>query len=55
MKCKGCGRVVKELNDEDMCSKCQDKWLDDILKKNPEVMSLVRLNEFKEDIDLGGN
>lgn len=52
MKCKGCGREVDKLIDEEVCEGCHDKWLDKMLA-DPNTAPIMRLNKFKEDLDGG--
>ena len=51
--CKKCYSLTNILHDEELCTLCHDKWLDKLMN-NKDLMAMVRLNRFKEDIGLGG-
>lgn len=50
MKCKGCGRNVDKLIDEEVCEVCYDKWLDHMLS-DPNLAPIIRLNKYKEELN----
>lgn len=49
-KCKNCGRFVEKLIDEDLCERCHDIWLDNIIKET-DILKIVELNRFKDELD----
>ena len=50
MKCKNCGIDVDKLIDDEICERCHDIWLDNLIKET-DILSMVRLNKFKGDLD----
>lgn len=53
-KCKNCGKEVDKLHDEEICTTCHEIWLDNLLN-DTDVMVMVRLNRYAQDIGLGGS
>lgn len=49
-KCKNCGRTVEKLIDEELCERCHDIWLDNLIRET-DILKIVELNRFKDELD----
>ena len=49
-----CLNEQDKLNDDELCDRCHDIWLDNLLK-NTDIMKMVELNRYAKDIGIGAN
>ena len=50
VKCKNCGRDVDKLIDDEVCERCHDIWLDNLIKET-DILKIVGLNRFIDEME----